>query len=207
MKMNKRYSTYYPTQLHKPKSVLTHNYALSLSGELVPRETQVPAPAHLYVTCTWVVSAQAGSTLMFKVTPTRHGSCNTWNLTIVALRRESGQRLVGGACGSDAVIEFRLPPRQEAASITLDIRGRGDRDWQITWNSRWTGKLPGAPATSVSPKPEHSRTLHANPTGKTYSVLSGGVGKARLSYTEGKNLAVLMVTSWCTLLLSHARHI
>ncbi|KAG7164803.1 hypothetical protein Hamer_G019639 [Homarus americanus] len=80
--------------------------------------------------------------------------------------------VVGRACASQDTTLLHVPVDHLSASLTLEMRGPGRPDWLITWNTHWPQHLPST--TSISPKPEHSRTVNTHPTKRTYKVSSGG---------------------------------
>ncbi|XP_064119180.1 uncharacterized protein LOC135224263 [Macrobrachium nipponense] len=184
-----------------PPTACGPSFYNSPKGELGPREYKVPNTEYLYVTCSWLITNQPGTDLLLSVIPPRQGSCNVWNLTVVGVSRESGQRVVGGVCGADPSKSFRIHQyHHEAASITLELRGRGSREWEVSWNTILPDTHYGDAPTSVSPKPEHSRTLHAEPTGrKTYTVKSQGVSSHRPRWREWRHCGLPLLL---TLVLS-----
>ncbi|XP_071513817.1 uncharacterized protein [Panulirus ornatus] len=155
-----------------PASVCGPTYHTTLAGEVGPRGYTAPATTYLYVTCTWVISSQPASALAITVTPPKQGSCNTWNLSVASMGRDTGQVPLGGACASQDTLLYHVPVDHLSASLTLEMRGPRRPDWLISWNTHWPQHLP--PTTSISPKPEHSRTVNAHPTRKTHKVQSGG---------------------------------
>nr|XP_045614075.1 uncharacterized protein LOC123767937 [Procambarus clarkii] len=159
-----------------PATICGPTYHKTPTGELGPKSYTAPITTYLFVTCNWVINCQPGSALAITVTPPKHGNCNSWNLTLETTERDS-KRVLGTACASQDTLLFHVPVNHLSALITLEMRGPGRPDWLVAWNTHWPQHTP--PTTSVSPKPEHSRTVNALPTRKTFRV-SSGVRSARV---------------------------
>ncbi|KAK4295800.1 hypothetical protein Pmani_031651 [Petrolisthes manimaculis] len=145
-----------------PAAICGPEYYSNPTGEIGPRQYTTPVTNILYVTCHWGIASPQGAALALTVSPPSQGSCATWNLTVESAGKDKNDKLRGNACAAEDTTLFDIPAHHLAAEITLELRGEQRHDWLLTWNTHWPPRLP--PTTSVSPKPELSRTSDLHPT-------------------------------------------